>query len=67
MCCLGFKSYGDAKDGPKRLSARRLTPDEQRFIESRSGQVCLVSSVADVRLVVEGIKRPELSYKIAKL
>ena len=29
--------------------------DEQRFIEAWSGQVCIVASVEDVRLIVEGI------------
>lgn len=51
----GLNLLIEIKDGAKCPSARRLTADEQRFIEAWSGQVCIVASVEDVRLIVEGI------------
>ena len=53
--CNGLNLLIEVKDGSKCPSARRLTSDEQRFIEAWSGQVCIVASVEDVRLIVEGI------------
>lgn len=53
--CNGLNLLIEVKDGSKRPSARRLTTDEQRFTEGWSGQVCIVASVEDVRLIVGNI------------
>ena len=53
--CNGLNLLIEVKDGSLRPSARRLTSDEQRFIEAWAGQVFIVGSIEDVRLIVEGI------------
>ena len=55
--CNGLNLLIEVKDGLKFPSARRLIADEQRFIEAWSGQIHIVSSVAEVRLIVEGIQQ----------
>jgi len=55
--CNGLNLLIEVKDGSKCPSARRLTADEQRFIEAWLGQVCVVVSVEDVRLVFESIQQ----------
>ena len=42
--CNGLNLLIEVKDGSKFPSERRLTADEQRFIEAWSGQIYIVSS-----------------------
>lgn len=42
----------EVKDGKKRPSARKLTPDEERFFQEWSGEVYVVTSVEEAVAVV---------------
>jgi hypothetical protein len=52
----------EVKDGSKCPSARRLTADEQKFIATWSGQVCIVASVEDARAIVDQARQITLEF-----
>ena len=45
----------EVKDGKKSPSHRKLTPDEQYFIDMWRGQVCVVTSVNDIHTLIAGL------------
>jgi hypothetical protein len=60
--CNGLNLLIEVKDGSKCPSARRLTADEQKFIATWSGQVCIVASVEDARAIVDQARQITLEF-----
>jgi len=47
----------EVKDGAKPPSARKLTPDEEKFKDGWNGQYCVVESIEDVHRLVNEVRK----------
>lgn len=57
---VGFRGINllvEIKDGSKIPSARKLTPDEQKFHDNWKGGAVIVESVDDVVALINGLER----------